>query len=81
MVYNIRAFAPTTEEFRGKIIEAFPNAKIEYEVNKKRQNMVDTWPADTDDRAARTDWNWMPKYDLETGLSEYLIPDMKKIYT
>ena len=79
-VYNIRAFAPTAEEFRKKIIEGFPQAQIEYNVNQKRQNMVDSWPADTDDSAARADWNWNPQHDLETGMKEYLIPDLKKIY-
>ena len=80
-VYNVRAFAPTADEFRDKVIEAFPQAQIEYEVNEKRQNMVDSWPADTNDSAARMDWRWNPQHDLETGMKEYLIPDMKKIYS
>jgi nucleoside-diphosphate-sugar epimerase len=79
-VYNIRAFAPTADEFRQKIISAFPNAKIKYDINEKRQNMVDSWPSDTDDSAARDDWNWNPRHDLETGMKEYLVPNMKKIY-
>ncbi len=73
--------APTVEEFRQKIIEEFPQARIEYDVNKKRQKMVDSWPVDIDDSPARSDWNWNPKYDLETGIKEYLIPDVKKIYS
>ena len=80
-VYNIRAFAPTAEEFRQKIMDVFPQAKIEYDVNEKRQNMVDSWPLDTDDSAARSNWNWKPQHDLETGMKEYLIPDVKKIYS
>ena len=80
-VYNIRAFAPTAEEFRQKIIEAFPQARIEYNVNEKRQKMVDSWPCDIDDSAARSDWNWNPQHDLETGMKEYLIPNVKKIYS
>ena len=80
-VYNVRAFAPTAEEFCQKIMDVFPKARIEYYVNQKRQNMVDSWPADTDDSAANSDWNWKPQHDLETGLKEYLIPELKKIYT
>ena len=79
-VYNIRAFAPTAEEFRQKILDIFPKAKIEYDINEKRQNMVDSWPSDTDDSAASSDWNWKPKYNLETGMKEYLIPNVKKKY-
>ena len=72
-VYNIRAFAPTAEEFRQKIIYIFPKAQIEYEINKKRQKMVDSWPSDTNDNAAQLDWDWEPQHDLETGLMEYLV--------
>ena len=79
-VYNIRSFSPTAEEFRQAIMKNFLNAIIEYDINEKRQKMVDSWPADTDDSAARADWNWKPKYDLETGLNKYLIPELKKLY-
>ena len=80
-VYNIRAFAPTAEEFRQKLIEVFPQAQIQYDVNEKRQNMVDSWPADTNDNAARSDWHWNPQHDLETSLIEYLIAGVKNIYS
>ena len=80
-VYNIRAFAPTAEEFRKKLIDVFPQAQIQFDVNKKRQNMVDSWPLDTNDNAARYDWHWNPKHDLETSLIEYLVPGVKKIYS
>lgn len=79
--YNIRAFAPTAEEFRKKIIKIFPNAIIEYNINKKRQNMVESWPSDTNDSAAQEDWCWKPKYNLEEALSDYLIPDLKNLYS
>ena len=76
-VYNIRAFAPTAEEFRKKMLELFPNSDITYNVNKKRQNMIDGWPADTDDSSAKDDWDWKANHDLNTGLKDYLIPDLK----
>jgi nucleoside-diphosphate-sugar epimerase len=79
-VYNIRSFAPTAEEFRKKILEFFPNAKIGYKISEKRQNMVDGWPMDTDDGAAKEEWNWQGIHDLDNGLSEYLIPDLQEMY-
>ena len=79
-VYNIRSFAPTAEEFRRKVIEIFPKAEIRYEINEKRQKMVDGWPEDTDDSAARQEWNWQPIHTLDRGLNEYLIPELKQIY-
>ena len=79
--YNIRSFAPTAEEFRKKILKFFPDAKIGYRINEKRQNMVDSWPMDTNDSAAKKEWNWIPNHNLDIGLNEYLIPDIKKIYS
>ena len=80
-VYNIRSFAPTVEEFRVKLLEFFPDAEIEYEVNEKRQKMVYGWPMDTDDSAAQKEWDWNPYHDLDKGLGEYLIPDLKLMYS
>ncbi len=77
-IYNVRAFAPTAEEFRQKLIKIFSNTNITYNINKKRQKMVDGWPADTDDSAARLDWKWKASHDLNKGLNNYLIPDIKK---
>jgi len=80
-VYNIRSFAPTAEEFRQKILKYFPNAEIGYKISEKRQKMVDGWPMDTDDSAAREEWKWQPIHDLDNGLNQYLIPGLKKRYS
>ena len=80
-VYNVRSFAPTAEEFRQKLMEFYPDAEIKYKVNEKRQKMVDGWPMDTDDSVAKKEWDWQPSHDLDKGLSEYLIPDLKKRYS
>ena len=79
-VYNIRSFALTAEEFRQKLMEFFPDAEIRYSINEKRQKMVDSWPADTDDSFAQNEWGWNPNHNLDNGLSEYLIPDLTKLY-
>ena len=79
-VYNVRAFSPTAEEFRKQILQFFPNAIIKYKINSQRQKMVDGWPMDTDDSAAKKDWKWKPKYNLQSSLSQYLIPELIKIY-
>ena len=47
----------------------------------KRQAIIDSWPADLDDSAARQDWEWQPDYDLERTFSEYLIPNIRQRYT
>ena len=79
-VYHISAFAPTAGEFKSKIETFFPNAEIGYEINEKRQNIVNSWPADVDDSKAKEDWNWNPKHDFENAMEEYLIPGVKEFY-
>ena len=79
-VYNIRSFAPSAEAFRQKVLEYFPHAKISYRITEKRQKMVDSWPLDTDDSKARADWHWNPVHNLDNGLKDYLIPDLKEMY-
>ena len=66
--------------FPKKNIKFFPNAKIGYKISEKRQKMVDSWPMDTDDSAAKKEWNWHSEHNLNNGLKEYLIPELKEMY-
>ena len=79
-VYNIGAFNPSAEEIRRIVVEAFPQAQITTEVDVKRQGIVDTWPADVDDSAARRDWGFRPRYDLAHAFQDYLIPTITRLY-
>jgi nucleoside-diphosphate-sugar epimerase len=77
-VYNISAFNPSADEFRARVVKALPEAQITYQPDLRRQSIVDSWPADTDDSAARRDWGFAPKYDFERAFSEYLLPNIVK---
>jgi len=79
-VFNITAFSPTAEEFRTEVLKHFPNANITFEPDLKRQTIVDSWPAQVDDRAAREEWGFKPAYDFERAFSEYLVPGIRKRY-
>ena len=60
---------------------AFPRAEISTKVDVKRQGILDSWPADVDDTAARRDWGHAPAYDLTTAFGDYLIPTIRKRYS
>ena len=79
-VYNIAAFAITAEEFRQRALKAFPDAKITFEANPRRQGIVDSWPEDVDDSLARADWDWKPDYDVDKFFDEYFLPEIRKRY-
>jgi threonine 3-dehydrogenase len=78
--YNLGAFNPSADEVRALVQEAFPGAHIEYQVYEKRRGIVDTWPEDVDDSAARRDWGFRPAYDLQRAFNEYLIPEITRRY-
>jgi nucleoside-diphosphate-sugar epimerase len=80
VVYNITAFNPSAEEIRSLVLEAFPGAEIRFEPDLKRQAIVDSWPEDVDDSAARRDWGLSPAYDLESAFRDYLIPRIRERY-
>ena len=78
--YNVTAFNPSAEEIRDAVLRSFPGATITWEVDDKRQRIVDSWPADVDARAAQADWGFSPRYDFETACSDYLIPRIRERY-
>jgi threonine 3-dehydrogenase len=78
--YNVTAFNPSAEEVRDVVVQAFPGAEIAWETDTKRQGIVDSWPADVDDSAARRDWGFAPRYDFDRAFSEYLIPTIRTRY-
>jgi nucleoside-diphosphate-sugar epimerase len=79
--YNVAAFNPSAEEIREVVVDAFPRAEITFDVDAKRQNIVDSWPADVDASAAATDWGFSPRYDVVTAFSDYLIPRIRERYS
>jgi nucleoside-diphosphate-sugar epimerase len=79
-VYNIGSFNPSAGEIRDIVRRAFPKADITFRPDDKRQAIVDSWPADVDDSAARRDWGWAPEYDQARAFGEYLIPGIKERY-
>ncbi len=79
-VYNIGSFSPSAGAFRELVLREFKNAEIKFNPDVKRQAIIDSWPADVDDSAARRDWAWAPQYDLPRAFGEYLLPEIKKRY-
>lgn len=79
-VYNVGAFNPSAGEVEAIVRAAFPDAAISTKVDEKRQGIVDSWPADVDDSAARRDWDFDPRYNLSRAFDEYLIPTIRKRY-
>jgi threonine 3-dehydrogenase len=76
--YNLAAFNPTASEIHDVVIGAFPEARITWATDAKRQRILDSWPADVDDTAARRDWGFAPRYDFKRAFDDYLIPTIRE---
>lgn len=78
--YNISAFAPSAADFARLVQKSFPAAKTTFKPDVKRQGIVDSWPEDTVDEAARRDWDFTHGYDFERTFFDYLLPNIKRRY-
>jgi len=78
--YNLTAFSPTAQEIHDAVLAAFPDAVVHWSTDAKRQSIVDSWPADVDDGAARRDWGFSPVHDFRSAFEQYLIPNVRERY-
>lgn len=79
-VYNVAAFSPSAEDFATLVRGAFPGAQVTFSPDLARQSIVDSWPEDLVDDAARRDWGWLPTHTLATAFEQYLVPKIKSRY-
>ena len=63
--YNVTAMSITPAELADAIRQHIPGFIVDYEVDPVRQAIADSWPRSLDDGAARQDWGWSPKFDLD----------------
>lgn len=80
LIYNVTSFSLSAARFRDLVRDAFPQTQITFEPDLRRQGIVDSWPADLDDAAARQDWGWAPEYNLERAFHDYLVPNIRERY-
>jgi threonine 3-dehydrogenase len=79
-VYNVTSYSLSAGEFRQLVLKHFPEAEISFSPDLKRNDIVDSWPADLNDSNACKDWNWKPDYDVNRSFDEYLVPNIKMRY-
>lgn len=77
-IYNIAAFSPRADEIAKSVQRVIPEAEFSYSPDPRRQAILDSWPKALDDAAARRDWGWKAKFDLD-GMSDDLIPRVRRM--
>ena len=70
--FNVSAMSFAPEDLEASIQKVMPDFKLHYDVDPERQAIADTWPNSLDDTAAREEWGWNPKYDLDSMTEDML---------
>lgn len=74
--YNLASMDFSPEEIASEIKKHIPGFTITYSPDF-RQKIADSWPSSIDDTAAKKDWNWQPKYTLQS-MTETMLKSIKK---
>ena len=74
--FNIASMSFDPEIIYNKIKEYIPDFSMEYDLDPLRQSIADSWPDSLDDTCARTEWDWMPEYDLD-AMSKDMIKNLR----
>ncbi|MEX0601331.1 MAG: NAD-dependent epimerase/dehydratase family protein [Rhodothermales bacterium] len=69
--YNVSAVSFTVGQLIDAVRARVPDFDIAYRPDR-RQRIADSWPRDVDDRRAREDWGWRPKFDLNAMVDDML---------
>lgn len=70
--FNITAMSFDPEAIAASIKKAIPEFELTYDIDPVRQAIADSWPNSIDDSAARAEWGWNPKYDLDSMTKDML---------
>lgn len=70
--FNVTAMSFEPEMIAESIKKFIPEFQLDYNVDPVRQEIADSWPNSLDDSAAREEWGWNPKYDLDSMTKDML---------
>ena len=69
--YNVGAISFSPKEIAASIQKHIPKFAISYQPDF-RQKIADSWPESIDDSAAKKDWNWKAKFNLQDTVIDML---------
>ena len=73
--YNLAGISFDPATIGASIKRAMPEFELDFAPDF-REEIAASWPESIDDSAAQADWNWTPKYDLDT-MTEAMLSNLK----
>ena len=77
--YNLGSMSLNPSEIYEAIKKQYPSFEIEYQPDF-RQVIADNWPKSIDDKEARNDWGWEPKFNLKS-MTSVMLEKLEENYT
>ena len=77
--FNVTAMSFDPEMIAGSIKKYIPEFTMDYNVDEVKQEIANSWPNSLDDSAARKEWGWNPKFDLDAMTKDMLDVLAKKL--
>ncbi|MDI3473942.1 MAG: hypothetical protein PWR30_265, partial [Candidatus Woesearchaeota archaeon] len=74
--YNIASMSFSAKELEEIVKDILGDFEVEYKPDY-RQAIADSWPHSIDDKRAREDWGWEPKYSLR-DMCEDMVYNLKE---
>ena len=76
--FNVSAMSFDPDGIAASIRKVIANFELSYDVDPMRQNIADSWPDSLDCTAAKEEWDFAPKYDLDAMTLDMLEKVTKK---
>jgi nucleoside-diphosphate-sugar epimerase len=70
--YNMAGMSFSAGALAASIQKVIPKFTVVYEPDPVKQAIADSWPRSIDDSAARAEWGWKPRYDLDAMTRDML---------
>lgn len=70
--FNVTAMSIDPETIADSISKIIPDFTLDYNVDKTKQEIANSWPNSLDDSAARQEWDWNPKFRLDEMTEDML---------
>lgn len=77
--FNVASMSFDPEMMATEIKKHIPEFTLNYEIDEVRQKIANSWPDRMDDSAAREEWGWDPKFDLNKMTVDMLDVLSKKL--
>jgi nucleoside-diphosphate-sugar epimerase len=77
--FNVTAMSVAPEDVASAIQKELPDFTIKYEVDPMRQQIAESWPNQLDATAAKEEWGFNPKFNLDAMTKDMIMKLSNKL--